>query len=151
MNITPPSLDIISQTLEHKGLRPSFQRIKVLEYFYKNEGHPNADEIFHDLSREIPSLSKATVYNTLHALEQAGILHVLNIDDEELRYDIMLEPHGHFKCNNCGKIQNFKIEISNISIKELEQFQILEKNVIFKGLCPSCLSNQKILKEKNGK
>lgn len=138
------TLDNISQLIERKGIRPSIQRIKVLEYFLNRKGHPNAEEIFHYLAPQIPSLSKATIYNTLHAFEQAGILRALHIDDEELRYDVIMEPHGHFKCTCCGKIFNFKINISDVPVRELDEFQIHEKNVFFKGLCPSCLLNQKI-------
>ncbi len=136
-NIDP---EFLNKQLQQRDIRPSYQRLKVLETLYKLEGHPNVEELFEVLSQEIPPLSKATIYNTLHTFVDAGLVRSVGIDDEELRYDIIMENHGHFKCVKCGKIYNFAIDIDCSPIRNLEHFQILEKNVYFKGVCPSCAS-----------
>jgi len=133
------SIEFISQQLKGKDIRPSYQRIKVLEYMYHKGGHPTVDEIFHALSADIPSLSKGTIYNTLHTLVEAGLVRDVGIDEIEKRYDITLSNHGHFQCEVCGTIYNFKVNIDQISIDGLDQFQITQKNVYFKGFCPNCL------------
>ena len=125
--------------LKNKGIRPSYQRVKVLEFLYQVNSHLTADMIYRSLLKEIPTLSKATIYNSLHSFVDAGLIRVINIDDDEMRYDVVLADHGHFKCDSCGSIYNFAIDINSVPFDELNQFQVNEKNVYFKGLCPNCV------------
>ena len=134
------TIDISKEILKGKGLSPTFPRVKVFEYLQLHHTHPTVEEIYSFLSPQIPSLSKTTIYNTLHAFAEAGLVHIITIDENEQRFDIVLQNHGHFKCNNCGDVLNFEIDYSTVVIKDLEQFEILEKNVYFHGLCPKCLT-----------
>ncbi len=133
------SIEYLTEQLKSKGIRPSFQRMKVLEYMHQIGGHPTVDEIFRALSGSIPTLSKVTIYNTLHTFVNTGLLRVVDIDDTEKRFDISLDNHGHFHCESCGAIYNFQVNIEQFSIEGLEQFSITQKNVYFKGLCPNCV------------
>jgi Fe2+ or Zn2+ uptake regulation protein len=133
------SVKELSNELRIKGIRPSYQRIKILEVLHQKDTHFTVDEIFRTLSPEIPSLVKATIYNTLHTFVEAGLVRVVNIDGDEMRYDITITNHGHFNCKRCGKIYNFKIDVDGIPFDGLNQFEITEKNVYFSGLCPQCL------------
>lgn len=134
------SIEFLTKTLTNKGIRPSYQRIRVLEYLYRQGCHPTVDEIFRALSPDIPSLSKVTIYNTLNAFVKAGLVRAVDIEDTKMRYDITLSDHGHFLCEACGTIFNFEVDIDKIPIEGLNQFEIAEKNVYFKGLCPNCLN-----------
>ena len=144
MNI---SIEFLTEQLKSKNIRPSYQRIKVLEYLYHKGGHPTVDEIFRALSADIPSLSKVTIYNSLHTLVEAGLVQVVDIDGTEKRFDITLTSHGHFQCEACGTIYNFQVNIDQISIDGLNQFEITQKNIYFKGLCPNCLKQSKSRKK----
>ena len=132
-------LEQIKENLLQHDIRPSFQRIKVLEFLYHHDIHPTVEEIYHSLAPEIPSLSKATVYNTLHALTEGGLARVISIDENEMRYEVTNKNHGHFKCENCGCIFNFAIELDQLQLDDLDQFSIKEKSIFFKGLCPQCI------------
>jgi Fe2+ or Zn2+ uptake regulation protein len=134
-----PSIEIYTQKLKDKGIRPSLQRVKVLEYMHRIQGHPTVDEIFRALSVDIPSLSKVTVYNTLHTLVEAGLVQEVEIDDTEKRFDVTLTNHGHFQCVTCGMIYNFHLNIDQVPFDGLTRFEIRQKNVYFKGICSSCL------------
>jgi len=135
--------EVLNQKMKDKGIRPSYQRLKVLEYLISVESHPTVDEIYQALMVDIPSLSKATIYNTLHAFVDAGLVRTVSIEDSELRYDFEIANHGHFQCQRCGKIYNFDINIDEVSISGLQNFEISEKNVYFKGLCPACQNKNK--------
>jgi Fe2+ or Zn2+ uptake regulation protein len=141
------SIEFLTNSLTTKGIRPSYQRIKVLKYLYRKGGHPTIDEIFRALSPEIPSLSKVTIYNTLHTFVDAGLARVVDIDDSEMRYDVTLSNHGHFLCEACGAIFNFAVDVDQIPVQGLSTFEIKEKNIYFKGFCPNC-NNQSPQKEK---
>lgn len=133
------SIEFLTEQLKGKGIRPSYQRVKVLEYMYLTDGHPTVDEIFLALSVDIPSLSKATIYNTLHTLVEAGLVRGVDIAEIGMHYDITLANHGHFQCEVCGTIYNFQVDIDQFPVEGLSQFEITQKNVYFKGRCPNCL------------
>lgn len=129
--------------LEQNRIRPSVQRVRVLEYLHQIEGHPTAEDIYAALAPEIPSLSRTTIYNTLHTFVGAGMVRVVAIDSDESRYDLTLHDHGHFKCTSCGEITNFEIDIEAVPAQGLSHFLIQEKNVFYRGLCPNCLNQPK--------
>jgi Fur family transcriptional regulator, peroxide stress response regulator len=133
------SIEFLTEQLKSKDIRPSYQRVKVLEYMYHKGGHPTVDEVFRALSADIPSLSKGTIYNSLHTFVDAGLVQVVDIDETEKRYDITLTSHGHFQCEVCGTIYNFQVNIDQVPIDGLNQFEITQKNIYFRGLCPNCL------------
>lgn len=136
-----PSFGEFKKEISRKGINLSHQRLKVLEYLYQNQCHPTVDQIFVDLQKDIPTLSKSTVYNTLRVLAGAGLVRIITIEDHEARYDIVVENHGHFKCESCGSIYDFRVDMELFICEDLKNFQIDEKNVYFKGFCPTCLSN----------
>ncbi len=143
-----PIFKDLSAMLAKNNIRPSYQRIKILDYLIKNQFHPNVDRIYKDLQSEIPTLSKATIYNSLDLFVAAGLVRVLTIEDHETRYDIVTENHGHFKCEECGAIYNFKVDIDLLTTDELTDFKILDRNVYFKGVCSKCLLNMNNNKRK---
>jgi len=134
---------VLSEILIKNNIRPSYQRIRILDYLKNGMAHPTAEEIFEGLQSEIPSLSRSTVYNTLDILIKAGIAKHIRIDGNESRFDPETCLHGHFKCVSCGSIYNFGMDISSMKTKELDGFIINETNVYFKGICKSCLLNKK--------
>ena len=137
-----PSFTDFGNELKIRKIRLSHQRLKVLEYLTENLHHPTVERIFADLQKNIPTLSKATVYNTLRTLTEAGLVRVIGIEDHETRYDIEVENHGHFKCESCGSIYNFSIDPNLLRSEDLNGFQVNDRNVYFKGVCPRCLSNE---------
>ena len=132
----------LSNELKTKNIRLSHQRLKVLEYLSNNKCHPTVDQIYTKLQKEIPTLSKTTIYSTLNILADAGMVRVINIEDSETRYDIKVENHGHFKCEACGNIYDFNTDMESLGTDDLKDFHIRDKNVYFKGTCPKCLSNK---------
>ena len=132
-------IDTLAKILTEKNIKPSYQRIRILEYLITKKNHPTVDRIYNDLLKEIPTLSKATVYNTLDLFKKGNLAKVVTIEDNETRFDARASDHGHFKCESCGCIFDFEIDIDSFLIDSLEQFKINEKNVYFNGICPKCI------------
>lgn len=128
----------LTNLLLEKNIRPSHQRIKILEYLLENKDHPTVDMIYSALHEDIPTLSKTTVYNTLNLFIEANLVKSLSIEDHEARYDIVTDEHGHFKCTNCNQIYDLSIDSSSLIEGELNKFKINEMNIYLKGLCPKC-------------
>ncbi len=128
--------------LKNKNIRLSHQRLKVLEYMNNNRVHPTVDQIYTDLHKEIPTLSKTTIYNTLNVLVEAGLVNALTIGDNETKYDMVNDNHGHFKCESCGNIFDFHINMDSVESEGLNDFEIHKKDINLLGLCPACLENK---------
>ncbi len=133
------ALENYSVKLLEKGIKPSYQRLKILEYLMMKRNHSHVDEIYCELVKEIPTMSKTTVYNTMNIFLDKGMAKLVNIDDSQARYDIDVSEHGHFMCQTCGVIWDFPVNFNNIEVKGLERFKIDEKSVYFKGICHNCL------------
>ncbi len=130
----------IKQILAEHGLKVSEQRIMILDFLCRTQSHPTADEIFQTLNQSDPILSRATVYNTLNTFVETGVIHALEMRDNETRYDAALHEHGHFRCNHCKKIYNFEINQDLLEM-ELPGFIIEDHSVTFRGICPDCATN----------
>jgi len=132
----------LADELISKNIRPSHQRLKILEYFHLHHNHPTVEEIYKKLKPTMPTLTKATIYNTLKIFVEEQLVDEVHIEDNEVRYDLRAKCHGHFKCNRCGAIYDFQIEMDKIPVEGLNEFQVETRNVYFKGVCPKCLSNK---------
>jgi len=130
----------VSEFLKENNIKPSYQRIKIYEYLYNTKEHPTVDIIYKALIDEIPTLSKTTVYNTLNLFVENDIVSLITIEDNETRYDANTSLHGHFKCEVCGRVIDFDIELINIKADDVDEFQINERHVYFKGICKNCMS-----------
>jgi Fur family peroxide stress response transcriptional regulator len=137
------TVECLTEILNKKGLRVSHQRIKILEYLATHPCHPTAEQVLSEVSKELPTLSKSTVYKTLNNFVEAGILREITIEDNEIRYEYNLIDHGHFKCARCGTIYDFNIDFGVFQSDELNGFLINDKNIYFKGVCKSCLEKTK--------
>ena len=85
----------ISGYLRENNIKPSFQRIKIFDYLVTKKNHPTVEMIHKELVKEIPTLSKTTVYNTLNAFIEKKVVHIIVIEENETRYDAILGDHGH--------------------------------------------------------
>lgn len=138
-----PTIQQLTTMLSDHKVRPSQQRLMILEYLLTHHNHPSAEMIYNVLLTRVPTLSRATVYNTLNLFLKAGLVKVLDIVENEARYDVITDVHGHFKCSTCGSIYNFRINEDDLKSEDLEGFDIEDKSVYFKGKCPNCLKKSK--------
>ncbi|MBK5190687.1 MAG: transcriptional repressor [Methanosarcinales archaeon] len=67
------SMDKLRDFLENEGIHTSYHRLKILEYLRNHRTHPTVERMHKELSREIPTLSKTTVYNTLKLFVRKGL------------------------------------------------------------------------------
>ncbi len=137
------SRDDLARQLSRLGLRPSTHRVRVLSYLQEHRCHPTIDGIYTALRSESASLSRSTVYNVLRAFADAGLVLELDFDGIQTHYDIGTHPHGHFQCRSCGMIKDFDVDFAPLAAPELKGFDVHERGVLFKGLCPDCVKMQK--------
>jgi Fur family peroxide stress response transcriptional regulator len=122
------------------GLKLTPQRLAILEYLEGNKNHPSAEDIYKALKPRFPSMSFATVYNTLEILVKKGVIKELNIESSRKRFDPFTHPHHHFFCKKCKKIIDIEPKIDFSIPEELKDCEIEDFQIIFYGLCPDCKS-----------
>ncbi|MDR1525971.1 MAG: transcriptional repressor, partial [Tannerella sp.] len=126
-----------SQYLLGYGIRPSIQRIAIMRYLTDNRTHPTADEIYESMRKQIPTLSKTTVYNTLKLFVEQGAATYIGIDEKNARFDGCVKPHAHFRCKQCGKIIDLDMDIEN-HLPVNFRGTIDEAYFYIKGTCEDC-------------
>jgi Fe2+ or Zn2+ uptake regulation protein len=136
------NINALKEFLDDKGVKPSYPRLRVLEYLVEQRNHPTAEQIYEELVKEMPTLSRTTVYNTLNLFVEEGVVIPINISSNETRYDATVMDHGHFKCSRCGMIVDFPIEVGDCGIKELSGYQVTGRFIYFKGICPDCIKQE---------
>lgn len=128
--------------LQRHGIKPSPQRIAVMDYLLSSRVHPTADEIYMALSPTMPTLSKTTVYNTLKLLVEQGAVLNLGIDERNARYDGDTTPHAHFRCLKCGTVIDLyphQVEgLELVNHKQLGNLRIAETRLYYMGYCEHC-------------
>ncbi len=121
------------------GLKITPQRLAILEYLEGNTSHPTAEDIYRHVIEKFPSMSFATVYNTLEALKEKGLIMELNVEGGRKRFDPNPEPHHHFICLHCGRIidvhEPFEVKIPE---KYKSIFQVERFLIFFYGTCQKC-------------
>lgn len=131
--------------LQRAGLRPSMQRVAILEYINQHYTHPTVEEIYDALSKEMPTLSKTTVYNTLRSLAETGLALSLTLDGKYVHYDGTVRPHAHCICSRCGHIEDVYIENDAFwTLPQLPKMKINQVEISYFGLCDRCTGNKEM-------
>jgi len=129
--------------LTSKGIRPSIQRMAIMEYLITHHTHPTIEDVYRDLVTRIPKLSHTTVYTTLRMLAEHHVAQMITIDEHHVCYDGIITPHVHFYCTKCGKV----IDLMHEKAPHIRQRKVVDGNIVteeqlyYKGTCAECAKN----------
>lgn len=130
---------MITNKLKKLGLKLTPQRLAILNSLEGNTKHPSAEEIYNQLKPQFPSLSLATVYNTLEVLAKAGELQEIRIKADKRNFDPNPSPHGHFLCRVCESIYDLDVRPLEIQTPfNIKGYLVEEYTLYFYGICPEC-------------
>ena len=117
------------------------QRDAVLQVILAREDHPTANEIFEAARQRLPTISYATVYNSLRYLKEAGLVLEIKFGDSASRYDRETDRHDHAICNSCGKLVDFDLpqtaELMQAAARK-SRFKPESVHLTLRGLCVDC-------------
>jgi len=99
--------DQIKEKLLSNNLRVTHQRIIIYDTLTKTHEHPTAEQIYHQLKDDHPSLSLATVYKTLDTFVRYGLIKKLWSKDGAAHFDADLTTHFHLICSKTGRITDY--------------------------------------------
>ncbi len=124
----------LAHRLRTAGVQPSAQRLAVASYVLDTLEHPSADQVLERVQAELPMLSRATVYNTLHLFVRQGLLRQLVLAEGKVVYDPRLEPHHHFIDDQTGRIEDVPWQAVKVGdVGTLRGYEIREYMVVMRG------------------
>src|SRR5581483_10316743 len=133
----------IKRSLEGSGLRCTPQRYAVMAFLMESDQHPTAAEIFEAVNRVDPRSSRATTYNNLRDLVQAGLVREVAVEGRAARFHGRGIRHHHFICDRCGNVEDMEwFDLPKPRSGSLGKRVLRECEVIFRGLCTKCARRQ---------
>lgn len=129
----------VERMTQSRGLKMTPQRRAIADYLQTAQHHPTADETLQAVNRKFPMTSRATVYNTLNWLKEAGMIREV-FEGGQVRFDPNTARHHHFVCNACGQVEDVEGELlGTLKIGKLPNNQKVEDyEITLRGLCAAC-------------
>ena len=116
------------------GIQATPQRIAVAEYILNTVDHPTADEVWVNVRDRCPTLSRATVYNTLNLFAERGLLRMQSLKEGVVVFDPHVVPHHHFIDDDTGKVLDIPWDAVKVTGQNsLRGFDIREYQVVLRG------------------
>jgi Fe2+ or Zn2+ uptake regulation protein len=123
--------------------RNTIQRQLILAAVGELNIHATAEQVYEHISKDHPTISKATVYRNLSQMSGAGELQSIGSFGGSVHYDHNLSKHYHFICDKCGRVFDMDAFFPEIDMcaKDMNGYVIKGHNLTFSGLCPDCASS----------
>lgn len=124
---------------EQVGLTP--QREAVLRAVRESKEHLTASGVYEAARNILPSISYATVYNSLRYLKDNNFIAEIQFGNGASRYDAITERHDHALCNQCGKLVDIELELPDELMQlaaERSGFEPQSVQLTLRGLCEDC-------------
>ena len=141
--------EAIKRSLEEGRLRCTPQRYAVMAFLTGCDRHPTAAEIFEAVNHVDPRSSRATTYNNLRDLVEAGLVREVAVEGRAARFDAKGVRHHHFICDRCGNVEDMQwYDVTRPASGSLGKRVLRESEVIFRGLCTKCAPRRPLKRRK---
>ena len=142
-----PAMSDLPTLLAGAGLRVTPQRLALLELLLAGRGHLSADDLYRRARVRLPGLSATSIYKTLHALQEAGLVREVHVGPGPVRYDAGLgHRHHHRICRACGRIEDVPCPVGPdgacVLGHDLGDFTADQVEVTYRGRCVACRTSR---------
>ena len=123
--------------------RSTGQRKAILKILMNTRSHPTADDLYDEVRKEIPNISKGTIYRNLKILQEMGKVRELNLDSTKSRFELAIAAHYHLRCENCSRVLDLDVPILTELDRDVARktgLRISHHQLEFRGLCHDCQS-----------
>lgn len=122
------------ETLRGRGIQPTAQRLAVARFVLSTRAHPTADEVWERVRQRSPTLSRATVYNTLNLFVDKGLLRMQAVREGAVVFDPLVTRHHHFIDDETGEIHDVPWDAVAVSGEAtLRGFEVRDYQVVMRG------------------
>jgi Fur family peroxide stress response transcriptional regulator len=129
----------IEAALRENGLRCTTQRLLLLEHLMRSDIHESADEIYASVNHKRTKISRASIYNNLHALAESGLVRQVPVEGNIARFDANVRRHHHFICDRCGAVEDIDwFEPPSPGTTGLRKHLVRCFEATLRGKCPKC-------------
>ena len=130
----------ILAAFRERQVRCTPQRYAILDHLMRSHKHPTAEEIYKAINRTDPRASLATVYKSLHAMAEAGLIREVNVEGHAVRFESKMDRHHHFVCERCGRVEDIEWFEVPMQKGRLGRRTIHNYEIVMRGLCSTCSS-----------
>ena len=124
----------IENMLAVHGVRPTIHRIHIARYILDEADHPTADDVLEWANLNLPKISRATVYNTLRELSQAGLIREFRFPQvSKTVYDKNTAHHFHFYDQASEAFVDLHAESVKVDIQLPPSFQVNSVDIFVSG------------------
>ena len=134
-------METFKQACVERGVKITHQRLAIYRELALSEEHPDADMIYRRVRKRVPTVSRDTVYRNLKLLSEHGLISIVGMSHERLRFDANMESHHHFVCTRCGLIRDFYSQhLESMEFPgEVKAFgEPVSLHLEVKGVCAAC-------------
>lgn len=119
------------------GERHSACRDAIYQTLCSTKTHPCAEWVYEEVQKRLP-VGIATVYRNLKQLESAGLIVAIETTQGSVHYDADTSEHGHFICEDCGKIIDIDILPASVALAQECGYEVKRSKIVLYGKCPTC-------------
>jgi Fe2+ or Zn2+ uptake regulation protein len=136
------TVEEIESLLRSRGFSLTPQRRAILRSLAESGGHWTAAELHDRVTGDYPLASRATVYSTLALLRELGVVAAVPAPGGELRFDANPEPHQHFVCVRCGRLEDVPEGWFRVALPDDARpaFEVQRFRIVAEGVCAACAS-----------
>ena len=135
------SSDELTAMFRSSGLRVTPQRQAIFRLLQGTDAHPTVDALYDAARAEMPTISRKTVYQTVHDLEALGEVELLDVGTGSIRVDPNVERlHQHLVCSQCGTVRDVLVDVVDLRVpaRYRQEFHVEGVEVVFRGVCSAC-------------
>jgi Fur family peroxide stress response transcriptional regulator len=126
------------EALAARGLKRTPQRLALIQELANDPSHPTAMGLYERLRTTMPTMSFATVYNTLSALCEQGLCTARALEPGPVRFDPNVAPHDHAVCDGCGRVIDVSVGSPSAHAVAVAGFAVRAVERIYRGRCDEC-------------
>ena len=127
------------ELLQKYNLKVTPQRLAIVELLNENT-HMSVEGLYSSLQDMFPSISLATIYKNIHAMNNKSLLLEVKIADKKSVYELDKKEHYHAVCTKCNKIMDIYLDTSSLyaKAKAITNYDLKESSIVFNGTCEEC-------------
>ena len=135
------SIEQLTVKFRERGLRVTPQRQAIFGLLHGVSTHPTVDSLYDAARVRMPTISRKTVYQTVHDLESMGEVKLLDVGTGSLRVDPNVDDaHQHLVCTRCGTVRDVLVDVTDLRVPghHRRDFAVEAVEVVFRGVCAEC-------------